>query len=82
MTCEGWHFLFNMLYLSANAPVKPSHIGRVSKKRVNSTRDQHVTLGLLVLHYVVEVGPCRQHGRLTQTLSAEDHEQSHPTEPV
>lgn len=45
-------------HLCTDAPVEPAHIGRVSEVGVDSGGDEHVALGLLVLHNVVEVGTC------------------------
>lgn len=56
-------------HLCSCAPVEPAHIRGVSEVRVHTAGDQHVALGLLILYNVVEVGPCRQHGSLTQALT-------------
>lgn len=54
----------------------------MSEEGVDPTGDQDVALGLLVLDDVVKVGAGRQHGRLPQTLAAQNHEQSDQAEPV
>lgn len=51
-------------HLCSCAPVEPAHVGGVSEEGVDPAGDQHVAAGLLVLHDVVEVGACGQHGRL------------------
>lgn len=54
----------------------------MSEESVNSCGDQHVALGFLILHYMVKVGPCRQHGSFAQAVPTENHYQTHQTEPV
>lgn len=68
-------------HLCSYAPVEPAHVGGVSEVGVDPAGDQHVALGLLILDDVVEVGAGSQHGRLTQALSTQHHEQTNDAEP-
>lgn len=68
-------------HLGSCAPVEPAYVGRVSEVGVDPAGDQHVALGLLVLHDVVEVGAGGQHGRLAEAFAAQDHEEPDAAQP-
>lgn len=69
-------------YLCADTPVEPAYIGRVSEECVDTTGDQDVALGLLILDDVVEVGACCEHGHLPQAFAQHNHKQSQYAEPA
>ena len=66
--------------LGSYAPVEPPYVRGVSEHGVDPVGDQHVALGLLVLHNVVEVGAGGQHGGLAEALPTHHHQQAQQAE--
>ena len=69
-------------HLCSYAPVEPAHVGGVSEVGVHPVSDQHMTLSLLILDNMVEVGASGQHGRLPQALATQHHEKTHNAQPA
>lgn len=63
-------------HLGADRPEEPPDVGRVAAQGVHAVGDQHVAGLPVTLDDVVEVSAGRQHGRLSQHLPDDAHEQA------
>lgn len=76
-----WPLSFLILYLGSNAPVKPPDVRRMPKPSIHSACHQGMSLWFFILHHVIEIGTCCEHGRFPQTFSKDHHQQPQGTEP-
>nr|CAD7447198.1 unnamed protein product [Timema bartmani] len=65
--------------LCPQGPIEPSHVTGVSEPRVHPVRHQSVTLFILALNQVVEVGPRREHGEFPEHFAPRAYRRAHHT---